>query len=78
MAFPVRATNRAILPVLWRSPFLTGDGVYAQRDACAQQCDIPGVGTLIHPSLGSQQASLASASFGERSEDGRIVSVELY
>lgn len=58
--------------------FLVADNVYQLRDALAAQLDIPGLGTLVHPSLGAQQASLVSASFGEVAQDGRMVSLELH
>jgi prophage DNA circulation protein len=58
--------------------FLTGDNVYKQRDDFAIACDLPGLGTLVHPSLGKQQANLISASFGETSDAGRMVAIELH
>lgn len=57
--------------------FLVGDDVFFQRDALAQACETPGVGELVHPSLGAQQAVLLSSSFNERDDAGRTVEVEL-
>ena len=57
--------------------FLIGDDVYAQRDAFSAACDVPGPGTLVHPSLGTLQVSNVQFSAGESAERGRVVELEL-
>lgn len=57
--------------------YLSGDDVYAQRDKLKTACAQPGPGTLVHPSLGSIQATLRASSFGETAEEGRMVRVRL-
>jgi prophage DNA circulation protein len=56
--------------------YLVGDDVFDQRDAMADACDQPGAGTLVHPSLGSRQATCVSFSMAERAELGRVVEIE--
>jgi prophage DNA circulation protein len=56
--------------------FILGDDVYAQRDAHVMAAETAGQGTLVHPSLGSVQASLVEFSATERFELGRVVELE--
>ena len=56
--------------------FLVGDDVYSQRDSLKRACETGGQGTLIHPSMGTIQASLVQASFGETADKGRMVEVQ--
>jgi len=55
--------------------FLVGDDVYDQRDAMLDAAEIPGLGTLMHPSLGTIYANLIECSIGERAEAGRMVEI---
>jgi prophage DNA circulation protein len=59
------------------SGFLVGDDCYKQRDKLAAACDQAGRGNLVHPSIGSVQANLLAAGFGENAMDGRMVAVSL-
>lgn len=58
------------------SGFLLGDDVFAQRDRMAAAAEEPGSGALVHPSLGTLQASLVEFSAGERLDLGRVVELE--
>jgi prophage DNA circulation protein len=54
--------------------FLIGDDVYDQRDRMMAAFELPGTGTLVHPSIGTRTVSLTgNASMGERAELGRVV-----
>ena len=53
--------------------FLVGDNVYQQRDAMIAACEIPGEGTLVHPTMGSMQVVLLEFSTTDRRERGRMV-----
>jgi prophage DNA circulation protein len=58
--------------------YLVGDDVIAQRDKFKLACSKSGQGTLVHPSLGTiTDAVLVSASFSERVEEGRMISLDL-
>lgn len=56
--------------------FLTGDTVYQQRDAMLAACEKSGVGTLVHPTLGSIQCVLLEFAFADRRERGRYVEIQ--
>ena len=56
--------------------FITGDTVYAQRDAFLAAVEMKGPATLVHPSLGSISCVLTECSAAERSELGRVVELE--
>ena len=57
--------------------FLIGDDVFDQRDAMMAANEQPGIGELVHPSLGSLQVTQVDESFGERADLGRVVEMEL-
>lgn len=57
--------------------FLIGDDVYDQRDAFDEAAELPGPGSLIHPSLGSISASLVAYASSESTERGRVVELDL-
>lgn len=56
--------------------FLIGDDVFAQRDDMVAAAEAPGIGELVHPSLGSLQATVTEFSAGERFDLGRVVEIE--
>jgi hypothetical protein len=55
--------------------FLVGDDVYQQRDAMIAACEQPGVGTLVHPTMGAIQCVLLEFSTTDRRERGRMVEI---
>jgi prophage DNA circulation protein len=57
--------------------YLTGDDVYQRRDAMIAACEQPGPGTLVHPTLGSQECVLLDFVVTDRRERGRYVEVAL-
>lgn len=58
------------------SGFLIGDDVFAQRDRMVTAVETPGVGVLVHPSLGRLTVSNTEFSAGERFDLGRVVELE--
>lgn len=58
------------------SGFLIGEDVFEQRDAMVAAAEVAGTGVLVHPSLGTLQASLIEFSAGERADLGRVVEIE--
>lgn len=57
--------------------YLTGDDVYQQRNRMVAACEQPGVGTLVHPTLGVIQCVLMDFTVTDRRERGRFVEIEL-
>jgi prophage DNA circulation protein len=55
--------------------YLTGDDVYQQRDRMLAACEQAGVGTLVHPTLGSVQCVLLDFAVSDTRERGRYVEV---
>ncbi len=56
------------------SGFVVGDDCYRQAKALLAACEMPGAGTLVHPSLGTMTVALvAPVTAGERTEQGRVV-----
>ena len=57
--------------------YLIGDDVYAQRDAMVAACEAAGPGSLVHPTMGTQQVVLLDFQVEDRRERGRYVEVSL-
>ena len=57
------------------SGFIVGDDVIAQRDAMETAANIPGPGTLVHPSYGALDVVLLNLDFDESKEHGRVIRV---
>jgi hypothetical protein len=53
--------------------WIVGDDVYQQRDAMMQACEVPGEGTLVHPTFGTVQVVLVEYAMSDRKERGRVV-----
>lgn len=57
--------------------YLTGDDVYAQRDALVEACEAPGPGTLVHPTFGAVEVVLLDFAVQDRRERGRYIEAQL-
>jgi prophage DNA circulation protein len=55
--------------------FLVGDDCYEQEKAMLAAAETPGVGELIHPSLGSLMVALVEFTSGIEAERGRVVTL---
>jgi prophage DNA circulation protein len=56
--------------------FLVGDDCYQQKFAMINACEQLGVGTLVHPTLGSMQVVCLDFSTTDRRDRGRYVEIE--
>jgi prophage DNA circulation protein len=79
--YPYRNTiwpeDLGLLPRRYQvSAFLTGDDCYQQKIAMIAACEQAGVGTLVHPILGSLQVVLLDFTTTDRRDRGRYVEVE--
>jgi len=57
--------------------YLTGDDVYAQRDAMVKAAETSGPGTLVHPTFGTLQCVMVDFATSDRRERGRYVEVTM-
>lgn len=54
------------------SMFVLGDDYFDQRDRLLRALETPGIGTLVHPTLGELEVVVQSVRYNERREDGRM------